>query len=411
LSKVVVIGAGPAGLAAAYSAAMGGNAVTVIEKNEKAGKKLYITGKGRCNLTNDSTPQEFLKNVVRNSKFLTSALYAFSPEKTIEFFEENGLKLKTERGGRVFPVSDKASDVTSCLLKCLCRVGVEIRYSETVKEILAEKGIVRKVVTDQAEYVADHVIVCTGGISYPATGSTGDGYRFANALAIPVVQPKPSLVGIVIKEKDVTEMQGLSLKNVRLNAWASGKKMYSELGEMLFTHYGVSGPLVLSLSALINRVDLNDVKIELDLKPALDDATLDKRILRDFDDYKNRQFKHALDDLLPKSMISTVVARSKILADKPVHSVTQVERRNLVATLKHFVLTPERLRPIEEAIVTSGGVDCTAIHPKTMETKMVKGLHFAGEVLDVDAFTGGFNIQIALSTGFAAGNAIKEEEL
>lgn len=409
MSTVVVIGAGPAGLAAAYSAAMDGNSVTVIEKNEKAGKKLYITGKGRCNLTNDSIPQEFLKNVVRNSKFLTGALYGFSPEKTIEFFEESGLKLKTERGGRVFPQSDKASDVTACLLKCLNRLGVEMRYSETVKEISVQNGAVDKVITDCAEYPADCVIVCTGGISYPATGSTGDGYRFANALDIPVIPPKASLVGIVTKNKDVTEMQGLSLKNVRVSAWISGKKVYSELGEMLFTHYGVSGPLILSLSALINRVDLRDVKIELDLKPALDEITLDKRILRDFDDYKNKQFKHALDDLLPKSMIPTVIARSNIAGDKPVHSITQVERRNLIAVLKHFELIATQLRPIEEAIVTSGGVDCKAVSPKTMESKTIKGLRFAGEVLDVDAFTGGYNIQIALSTGFAAGRAIREE--
>ncbi len=412
MSTVVVIGAGPSGLAAAYAAASSRkHRVIILEKNDKAGKKLYITGKGRCNVTNDVLPQEFLKNVVRNAKFLRGSIYSFPPQKTADFFAENGLKLKVERGGRVFPTTDKASDVTSCLVNAaVARMGVMLRLNTKVLSIIKRHGRICGVKTNWGELSCDYVVVCTGGISYPATGSTGDGYLFAKQMGIPIVDPKPSLVGIITKNQDVTEMQGLSLKNVRLNAWVDGKKVYSELGEMLFTHYGISGPLVLSLSALINRVDLDNTTIQLDLKPALDDQMLDKRILRDFDDYKNKQIKHALDDLLPKSMISTVIHRANIPEDKPVHSITQQERKNLLNCLKRFDLSPISLRPIEEAIVTSGGVDCGEIDPKTMESKTVDRLYFAGEVLDVDAFTGGFNIQIALSTGFTAGLAISRRD-
>ncbi len=413
MKQVCVIGGGAAGLMAAYAAAENGHQVTLLEKNEKLGKKIYITGKGRCNLTNAVQPAEFLENVVRGKKFLTGALYAFSPERTVEFFERHGLRTKTERGNRVFPVSDKASDVTKTLEKACKNQGVEIRLNEEVKRLIIampDEGVTPRVVgveTAMGERSYDEVIVATGGLSYPSTGSTGDGYRFARECGLTVTDLKPGLCGLNLKGDFFRDLQGLTLKNVTLRAYVGEKKIYDGFGEALFTHFGISGPIVISLSSLINRVNLNSVSLYLDLKPALDESTLDKRILRDFEAYKNKQISNALVDLLPQKMISVVLRASKISEKKPVHAVTKEERTALVKALKNFSMQILSLRDFSEAIVTSGGVDLSQINPKDMTVKNIDGLRYCGEVLDVDAYTGGFNLQIAFSTGFLAGNSIK----
>lgn len=405
--KVAVIGAGPAGLCAAYFAAVKGNDVIVFEKNEKAGKKLYITGKGRCNLTNDCEPEEFLNNVVRNSKFLYSAIWSFPPEKTIEFFESGGLKLKTERGNRVFPFSDKASDVTKHLVKRCEGAGVEFRFNESVINIIAKDGKVKGIVTRTGSYSFDAVIISTGGITYPSTGSTGDGYRFAEECGHRIIAAKCALAGINLKGGFFKSLQGLALKNVRLSAVRGGKILCSDFGELMFTHFGISGPIALTASSYICCEDFRNIILSLDLKPALDEKTLDERILRDFAKYKGCRLKNALNDLLPKSLIEEIIGRSLIPADKKVDVVTAAERKNLVAALKDFRMEINSLRGTEEAIITAGGVDVGELNPKTMESKLVKGLKFCGEVIDADALTGGFNIQIALSTGYLAGNSIE----
>lgn len=406
MKRVIVIGAGASGLVAAYFAAKRGNEVIVIEKNEKCGKKIYITGKGRCNITNDILPEDFLSNVVTNPKFLTGAVYSFPPQKLMRFLEDGGLRLKTERGGRVFPLSDKASDVTKCLENYCKNAGVCFHFNEQVQEICVLQSTMSDVITDKARYACDACIVCTGGLSYPGTGSTGDGYGFAKRLGHTVVPVTAALCGINLKDTDTATLQGLSLKNVSVSAKRGGKEVGSFFGEMLFTHFGISGPCVLSLSSLINRLPMSEIEIFIDLKPALDAQTLDKRILRDFEKYKNKMLIHALDELLPKSLVSVVVARSGILPSTPVNSVTKAQRGHLLETIKRFTLRPSSLRGIQESIVTAGGVDVREIHPKTMESKLVKGLYFCGEVLDVDAFTGGYNLQIAFSTGYAAGNNV-----
>lgn len=413
MKQVCVIGGGAAGLMAAYAAAENGHQVTLLEKNEKLGKKIYITGKGRCNLTNAVQPAEFLENVVRGKKFLTGALYAFSPERTVEFFERHGLRTKTERGNRVFPVSDKASDVTKTLEKACKNQGVEIRLNEEVKRLIIampDEGVTPRVVgveTAMGERSYDEVIVATGGLSYPSTGSTGDGYRFARECGLTVTDLKPGLCGLNLKGDFFRDLQGLTLKNVTLRAYVGEKKIYDGFGEALFTHFGISGPIVISLSSLINRVNLNSVSLYLDLKPALDESTLDKRILRDFEAYKNKQISNALVDLLPQKLISVVLKEAKISEKKPVHAVTKEERAALVKALKNFSMQILSLRDFSEAIVTSGGVDLSQINPKDMTVKKIDGLRYCGEVLDVDAYTGGFNLQIAFSTGFLAGNSIK----
>lgn len=413
MKQVCVIGGGAAGLMAAYAAAENGHQVTLLEKNEKLGKKIYITGKGRCNLTNAVQPAEFLENVVRGKKFLTGALYAFSPERTVEFFERHGLRTKTERGNRVFPISDKASDVTKTLEKACKNQGVEIRLNEEVKRLIIampDEGVTPRVVgveTAMGERSYDEVIVATGGLSYPSTGSTGDGYRFARECGLTVTDLKPGLCGLNLKGDFFRDLQGLTLKNVTLRAYVGEKKIYDGFGEALFTHFGISGPIVISLSSLINRVNLNSVSLYLDLKPALDESTLDKRILRDFEAYKNKQISNALVDLLPQKLIPVVLRAAKISEKKPVHAVTKEERAALVKALKNFPMQILSLRDFSEAIVTSGGVDLSQINPKDMTVKNVDGLRYCGEVLDVDAYTGGFNLQIAFSTGFLAGNSIK----
>ncbi|MBO5046207.1 MAG: NAD(P)/FAD-dependent oxidoreductase [Clostridia bacterium] len=405
MKRVIVIGGGAAGLMAAYAAAKRGNHVLLIEQNEKLGKKIYITGKGRCNLTNDCLPDEFLQNVVRGGKFMTGSVYAFSPQDMMNFLEEYGLPLKTERGNRVFPMSDKASDVTRTLEKACKSVGVVIQLNEKVLDLRILESTMRGVITDRAEYECDCVIICTGGLSYPSTGSTGDGYRLAQKAGHKIVPCIPSLVGINLKG-DYKPLQGISLKNVVLTAKRKEKTVYSALGEMLFTHYGVSGPLVLTLSSTINRHPINEISLFIDLKPALNEEKLDARILRDFSERKNEQMKNVMRALLPQGLVKAVLNGAGISMEKRANAVTKEERSRLVKQLKEFPLKPTSLRDFSEAIITSGGVDVKEINPKTMESKFVKGLYLCGELLDVDAFTGGFNLQIAFSSGFAAGNSI-----
>lgn len=407
MKKVAVIGAGAAGLMAAYSAALNGNGVTIFEKNEKCGKKIYITGKGRCNVTHDCQPYEFLSNVVNNSKFLTGAIYAFSPYDCVKFFEESGLELKLERGGRYFPVTDKASDVTKVLEKNCKNAGVLFRFNEEVENIAVLHSTMFNIITANGTYSFDKVIVSTGGISYPSTGSTGDGYRFARENGHEVTEPKPALCGLNIKGDFFKQIQGLALKNVNLKIFYRQKILKEFFGELLFTHFGISGPTVLSASSLINRLNLNDIKLSLDFKPALSEDALDKRLLRDFEEDKNKSVSNCLKRLLPSAIIPEVLKRCEISADLPVNAVTKIQRRRILTTVKNFDMIVSSLRDFSEAIVTSGGVSVKNINPKTMESKLVEGLYFCGEVLDVDAFTGGYNLQIAFSTGRAAGSSIE----
>ena len=376
--------------------------ITLFEKNPILGKKLLVTGKGRCNLTNDCEPREFAENVVRGKKFLTSSIYGFSPAATMGFFTSLGVELKTERGRRVFPVSDRAEDVRSALarkVRSLENVRVVSKKVENVKK--SENGF--SVVFSGESGCFDKVIVATGGLSYPKTGSTGDGYRFAGALGHTVISPNASLVGLVCREKDCAELEGLSLRNVALTLSADGKRLYREQGEMLFTDRGVSGPLVLSASA--NLPANRKAKIAIDLKPALTEDELDKRLLSDFSKFINRDLVNSFDELLPKRLIPVIVARSGIPPRLKVNVLTKEQRKKLLGLFKCFELTIEDTEPIEQAVVTRGGVDLKEIDPKTMESKLTKGLYFAGELLDADAYTGGFNLQIAFSTGFAAGKA------
>ncbi len=415
MKKVIIIGGGASGLMAAYSAAKNGHDVTVIEKNEKLGKKIYITGKGRCNFTNDVAPDEFLQNVIRGEKFLRGCVYSFSSQKTIQFFENNGLSVKIERGNRAFPVSDHASDVTKTLEKACLSKGVNIRLNETVKEILTENitmsdiGIMSRVVgvkTNLGTYFADVCVVATGGLSYPSTGSTGDGYLFAKKCGHSVTDLKCGLCGFNLEGDNFKSLQGLALKNVKISIKNGAKCVYDNFGEALFTHFGVSGPIILSASSIINRLSLSSLNFFIDLKPALDEQTLDKRLLRDFERYKNKQISNALSELLPQKLIAYVLLKSGISEKKQVNVITKEERNALIRTIKALSFKIKSLRGFEEAIITSGGVTLSEINPKTMESKKVLGLKFCGEVLDVDAFTGGFNMQIAFSTGHAAGNTI-----
>ncbi len=400
----IVIGGGPAGLISAYFRAVRGEDVYLIEKNEKPGKKLYITGKGRCNVTNDCDVDEFLSNVVTNAKFLNGAIRRFPPEKFMEFLSVK-TKLKTERGNRVFPLSDKASDVTKCLCAYVEEAGAEIKLNEKVLSINASDGKIVSVVTDKAIYPCDNVIVCTGGLSYPSTGSTGDGYAFAKSFGHTIISPVAALSGVNLKGDFYKNLQGLSLKNVAISVINGKKKIYSDFGEMLFTHFGVSGPTIISASSFINRLNLRDVYISLDLKPALTEEQLDARVLRDFEKYKNKAIKNSLDDLLPKAMIPVIIKAAGINGDIKNNELKAENRRKIVAAIKDFRMYPHSLRDLNEAIVTSGGVSVKEIDPKTMESKLVKGLFFAGEVIDADALTGGFNITIAACTAYSAGNA------
>ena len=402
--KTVVIGGGPAGLISAYFNALSGNETVLIEKNEKLGKKLYISGKGRCNVTNDCSEEEFLENVVSNPKFMMGAIYRFSPEKFMEFLGKK-VPLKTERGNRVYPFSDKASDITKCLENYLKEVGVKIKLNEKVISVDQKDGQICSVTTEFEKIECEKVIVCTGGISYSATGSTGDGFNFARSLGHTIIDPKPALCGINLKGDFYKALQGVSLKNVRLTVYRGQKEIYSDFGEMLFTHFGISGPIVLSASSYINRCNLSDITLKLDLKPALTFEQLDARVLRDFDKYKNKQLKNSLDDLLLKGLIPIVISASGNKGEIKNNEFKAESRKKLVETIKGLEMKPSSLRDVNEAIVTAGGVSVKEINPKTMESKLVKGLYFAGEVIDVDALTGGFNITVAASTGYVAGNS------
>ena len=407
MKKTVIIGGGAAGLMAACAAAekYGGRAVTVIEKNRRPGRKLMITGKGRCNVTNNCDRDTLISNVPANGRFLFSAFSDFGTADTMEFFEKRGVPLKTERGNRVFPVSDKASDIVDALVNTVIKSGVKILTAEA-EEILTENSAVTGVRTRYGEILeADSVILATGGMSYPVTGSTGDGYEMAGMLGHTVTPLKASLVPLNVKQGFCSRLSGLSLKNVTLTVYESGRKkpVFSELGEMLFTHFGISGPLVLSASAHMRKMGSAEYVAYIDLKPALDEQKLDSRILRDFEEEKNRNFGNSLDKLLPKSIIPVIISLSGIAPDTKVNQISREQRARLCGVLKALRLDITGFRPIEEAIITGGGISVKEINPSTMESKLVSGLFFAGEIIDADAYTGGFNLQIAFSTGHLAG--------
>lgn len=400
--NILVVGGGAAGLMAAGTAAEQGARVTLFEKNEKVGRKLFITGKGRCNVCNDCDNETVLQNVPVNPRFLYSALGCFSAQDVKDFFEARGVPLKTERGNRVFPVSDRSADIIDALFTWNKQSGVMI-VNEAVEELTTADGRVTGARAGGKTYEADAVILATGGVSYPQTGSTGDGYRFAKALGHKIVPPNGSLVPLTEAGNVCGELMGLSLRNVRLSILENDKKIYEDFGEMLFTHFGLSGPLVLSASAHMRHFGSKTYRAEIDLKPALDEKTLDKRLLSDFEKHKNSDFVNALGELLPRKMIPAVILAAGIDPRAKVHSITKEERRKLLHTLRAFPVALSGKRPVEEAIVTTGGVSVKEVSPKTMESKKTPGLYFAGEVLDVDGYTGGFNLQIAWSTGRLAG--------
>ena len=456
MSKVIVIGAGPAGMMAAIAASKSGHEVTLLEKNEKIGKKLFITGKGRCNVTNACETEDLFKNVMEHEKFLYSAVYGFDNRAVMQFFEDAGCKLKVERGQRVFPESDHSSDIIRALDREIKRAGINLLLNKEVASLLVKKineeeneGNIASLANDESSMTesegsdnkknkksksskkkkqqtgfvygvqlknkevlnADSVIVATGGISYVLTGSTGDGYRFASECGHSIVDTSPALVPFTIKEEWCKELQGLSLRNVSVDVEYNGKSIYSDFGEMLFTHYGVSGPLILSASSYyvhkLYKDDTKQAKLYIDLKPALTYEQLDKRILREFDENKNKQFKNAISTLFPSKMLSVMPQLAGIDAEKKVNEITKQERERFVDTIKHLELTITGIRDYNEAIITKGGISVSEISPSTMESKIVKGLYFAGEVLDLDALTGGFNLQIAWSTGYLAGSSIR----
>ena len=403
MSKVVIIGGGAAGMIAAYSAALTSNKVILLEKNEKLGKKIYITGKGRCNLTNASDMNTVMENVVSNKRFLFSAFRNFTNEDIMNLVENNGTKLKVERGNRVFPVSDHSSDVIKSIENAIRDLGVDIRLNTKVDELIIENDRCVGVIVGKNKIMADAVIVATGGMSYQATGSDGDGYRFAKEAGLSVSKLYPSLVPFNVEGERVNALQGLSLRNIHAYIYNDKKLVYDEFGEMLFTHFGVSGPVIISASALIGNRDIKGYRLSIDLKPALDNEKLDERILRDFSEQKNKQLKNSLNKLFPTKLIDEVIYQSKIDHEKKVNLLTKEERHRLVSATKNLEFKLSSTRGFNEAIITKGGVEVSQINPKTMESKSVKGLFFAGEVLDLDALTGGYNLQIAWSSGYAAG--------
>lgn len=411
MSKVIIIGGGAAGSLAAIFAARNGHQVFLLEKNEKIGKKLYITGKGRCNVTNAGDMEELFAAVTANPKFLYSAFYGFTNEQTMAFFEEIGVRLKTERGGRVFPLSDHSSDIIHALQQEMKRLNVTILFRTEAKELLTEDGMFHAVrLSDGKNLKADACVVATGGLSYPSTGSTGDGYRFARESGHRVTQTVPSLVPMEVKEWYAKELQGLSLKNVTAAIYDGKKKLYEEFGEMLFTHFGVSGPVILSASSIVGKkLEEKELTLSIDLKPALTKEQLDQRVLRDFEENKNKRFKNAVDRLFPAKLKPVMIELCRIEPDKQVNEISREERLRFVELIKDFRMTLTGLRGYNEAIITKGGVSVKDINPQTMESKQVQGLYFAGEVLDVDALTGGFNLQIAWSTGYLAGIHAGEE--
>lgn len=409
-NKCIVIGGGAAGMMAALALADGRWQVELLEKNEKLGKKIYITGKGRCNVTNDCEADTFFANVVSNPKFLYSAYYTFDNTQMMQFLEENGCPLKIERGNRVFPVSDHSSDIIRTLQNALLKKNVKISLHTEVKNLLIEDGRVCGVeLSDGKKIPADAVVVATGGVSYSSTGSTGDGYRFAEDCGHKITEVKPALVPFTVKESWPLSLQGLALKNVEITVKDGKKEIYNGFGEMLFTHFGISGPLILSASSYYCKKYFGkEVQLFVDLKPALSTEQLDKRILRDFEEKKNKQLKNALDGLLPAKMIPVIIQLAQIPGDKYVHDITREERQLLVELLKNLPITVTGTRPFNEAIITQGGISVKDVNPSTMESKLIKNLYFAGEVLDLDAMTGGFNLQIAWSTGYLAGMSIRE---
>ena len=402
--NVIVIGGGPAGMLAAISASEQGNKVIILEKMNSLGKKLCITGKGRCNITSSLPIDEFIKNIPGNGRFLYSAFQNFTNQDILNLLNKQGLKTKEERGNRIFPITDRASDVLDALIAKLKKQNVKIITNTRVQDIIVENNKIKGVIANNKKYEADKVILATGGASYPTTGSNGNGYELAKKVGHTVTEIKPSLVALTAKtasQEICKKLQGLSLKNVGIKIIKDNKEIYEDFGEMLFTHFGVSGPTVLSASAHLVRTDLKNVKMIIDLKPALSEEKLEERILRDFMEEKNKEFKNSLDKLLPKKMIPVIVEIMNL--NKKVNEIKKEERKKLVKLLKNFEIEIENFRPVEEAIVTAGGINIKEINPKTMESKLVKGLYFAGEIIDVDAYTGGFNLQIAYSTGYTAG--------
>ena len=410
--KVIVIGGGPAGMMAAITSAENGNKVIILEKMQSLGRKLLITGKGRCNITSSLPIEEFIQNTPGNGQFLYSSFKNYTNKDIIEFLEKQGLKVKEERGNRIFPTTDKSIDVLECFKNKLKKLNVEIKYNTKVTDIIKkEKNL--EIKTEKEIYKADKVILATGGKSYPLTGSTGDGYKLAQNLGHTITKVKPSLVPLESYEKKLCkDLQGLSLRNIKieLKNTENNKTIYEDFGEMLFTHFGVSGPTILSSSAhLVRHKNIEEllknrkIVLKIDFKPALSEEKLDERILRDFEEFKNKQFKNSLDKLLPQKLISIIIERSKINSEKKVNEITKKERKQLIKLLKSFEIEISNFRPIEEAIITSGGINIKEINPKTMESKIISGLYFAGEIIDVDSYTGGFNLQIAYSTGYTAG--------
>ncbi len=411
MNNVVIIGGGPAGMIAGISSAKNGNKVTIIEKMNSCGKKLLITGKGRCNITNSTDINGFIENTPQNGRFLYGALNNFDNDSIINLLEQEGVRTKVERGGRVFPVSDKSQDVLNALLRILKKLDVKILANTEVKKIITKDTLVKGVkLNTEEELDADKVILATGGKSYPVTGSTGDGYMLAKELGHTITDIKPSLIPLISQNEECKILQGLSLKNVAIKLIDSDKIIYEDFGEMLFTHYGVSGPIILSASAFLIRyknvdelLKKGNIRLKIDLKPALTEEKLDARILRDFEEVKNKEFKNSLNKLLPQKLIPVIIEKTEIDPYKRVNEITKEERTKIVKILKNFVISINGVRPIDEAIITSGGINIKEINPKTMESKIIKGLYFAGEIIDVDALTGGFNLQIAWSTGFTAG--------
>lgn len=405
MKKVVIIGAGAAGMMAASVAADRGLDVVLVEKNHRVGRKILITGKGRCNITNDCEIEELIENVPKNGKFLYSAFYTFTNTNVIEMFNSLGVKTKTERGKRVFPESDKAHDIANALEKQINNKKVKLLLNTKVDKIVSKDNKIEKVIlNNKKEIKCDSVIVATGGLSYPLTGSTGDGYKFAKTLGHTITDIKPSLIGMEVQENYVSDLEKLALRNISISVYNSkNKKVYDDFGELEFTKYGLDGPVIKSASCRMKDTTKENYKIAIDLKPALDEEKLDKRIQKDFQKYTNKKFEKALDDLLPKKLIPIIIKLSDIDPDTVVHQISREQRKNLVKLLKNLTFTLKRYRPIEEAIITSGGIKVSEINASTMESKLVEGLFFAGEIIDVDAYTGGFNLQIAFSTGYLAG--------
>lgn len=407
--NIAVIGAGAAGMMAAYHSALNGAKVTLYEKNDKAGKKIFITGKGRCNVTNSSDMEEVFNNIVTNKKFLYSALYSYTNEDVMEFFENNGVRLKVERGNRVFPVSDHSSDIINALKRALNNQDVDIEYNVEIKDLIVKDNEVKGIITfsgTKKEY--DKVIIATGGVSYLVTGSDGKGMEILKKYGHTIKELRPALVPLNIKEEFIKDLQGLSLKNIEVSFYEEGKKkaIYSDFGEMLFTHFGVSGPVILSAASVIGKkIKENNIVLKIDLKPALSESQLDERILRDFNESMNKDFRNALDKLLPKKLIPVLIEYCQIDPYKKVNNISKEERIRILRALKEFTITVTSLRGFNEAIITSGGINVKEINPATMESKLLRNLYIAGEMIDVDAFTGGYNLQIAWSTGKLAGES------